>query len=87
MARRLPEPFCQFCRHEEADGTWSFDYNEHHAILLGALVPFFMWSFVVKHSEKARALVADEPWYVAFGMTIQLTILLAGVAHERRHTQ
>lgn len=82
MALRLPEPFCQFCR----DDNGKFNYHEHHAILLGALVPFFMWPFVVKHSEKAAVLVADEPWYLAFGMSIQLTILLAGVAHERRHT-
>jgi len=28
---RLPEPFCQFCRHD--DGT--FDYGEFHAIECG----------------------------------------------------
>ena len=83
----LPEPFCHFCRHQEADGSWTFDYDEHHAILLGWLTPFFMWPFIVRHSAKAKALVAEEPWYIAGGMFLQVVTLLAGVVYERRHTR
>jgi hypothetical protein len=72
----LPEPFCHFCRHHNPDGSWSFDYSEHHAILLGACVPFFMWPFMVKHSTEAKRLISDESWYVAGGMAGQLLALV-----------
>jgi len=57
-------PFCQFCRN--ADG--SFNYDEHHAILLGWFTPYFMWPFIVHHSAKAVYLIAAETWYVVGGM-------------------
>jgi len=74
---RLPEPFCQFCRHD--DGT--FDYDEWHAILLGFLFPLWLWPFVLKHDNgMAHALFTSEPWYIGGGMLVRLggLILVAG---------
>jgi hypothetical protein len=65
-------PWHEFCRN--ADGSFCFD--EWHAILLGALVPFFMWPFMVKHSTEAKRLISDESWYVAGGMAGQLLALV-----------
>ena len=75
----IPEPFSQFCH--DKDGN--FDWGEHHAILLGTLVPFFMWPFMVKHSAEAKRLVSDESWYVAGGMAGQLLALV--LLLRRRH--
>ena len=69
---KIPSPFNQFCH--DKDGN--FDWCEHHAILLGALVPFFMWPFMVKHSAEAKRLVSEESWYVAGGMAGQLLALV-----------
>ena len=69
----MREPFCQFCRH--TDGTW--DYDEWHAFLLGWFTPYFMWPFIMHHSDKAGELVARETWYVVGGMLLQFcTVLL-----------
>jgi len=79
----LGEPWCHFCRHKNDDGSFSFDYAEHHAILLGALTPFFMWPFIVRHSTQAAKLVEDEPWYVAGGMAAQALVLVALLRRSR----
>ncbi len=75
----LPKPLCEFCRHEDG----SFNYEEHHAILLGALVPFFMWPFASRHSSKAAKLLEDEPWYVAAGMAAQAVLLVILLRRSR----
>jgi hypothetical protein len=70
---RLPEPFCEFCRH--ADG--SFNYDELHALEYGWFTPYFMWRFLLKHCTEARQLFALETVYVLGGMILHwFTILL-----------
>lgn len=68
----LPEPFCQFCRHD--DGT--FDYEEHHAILVGIGDGLQPWRSDARAWEK----FSGDWWYyiVARGVTsfIGLVLLL-----------
>ena len=77
--QRLPKPLNQFCHDEHGN----FDWDEHHSILLGALVPFFMWPFIVHHSTEAKRLVSEESWYVAGGMAAQFFALV--LLLRRRH--
>ena len=84
----LPEPWCQFCRKrvpaQFVDGDWvpehfEFDYDEWHSILLGLLTPYFMWPFIMHHSDKAGELVARETWYVVGGMLAHYFTVLTPV--------
>lgn len=53
--------------------------DEHHAVCLGALIPFFMWPFVTKHCPDVVRLLDIEPWYIALGMSLRvLSYLLIG---------
>ena len=51
--------------------------DEHHAICLGALTPFVMWPFMVKHAPDAKRLLSIEPWYVVFGMSLRVLAFIA----------
>jgi hypothetical protein len=50
--------------------------DEHHAICLGLLTPFFMWSFVLRNAPEAKRLFDIEVWYVAFGMSLRVGALI-----------
>ena len=68
----LPEPFCQFCRHDDG----SLDYNELHAIEVGIADGLFPWT-----SEVHAWLLYEKDWHyyrVARRFTTTLaTIVLA----------
>lgn len=70
----LPEPFCHFCRHQADDGSWSFDYDEHHAILCGIGDGLQPW----RTDARAWGLCSDNWWYyiVARGVTTFIALVL-----------
>ena len=73
----LPEPFCHFCRRRNSNGTYSFDYDEWHAICLGLLLPVPMWWPICRWNVgDAARLLASESWYVALGTTLRLLATL-----------
>ncbi len=67
----------QFCRMKNKDGTYSFDWDEFHAICLGLLLPIPMWWPICRWNvgEPAR-LLGSEGWYVAFGITLRMAMAI-----------
>lgn len=49
------------------------DPDEHHAVCMGLFFPVFMWFPIARWNVgEAARLLASEPWYVAFGMTLRV---------------
>ena len=47
--------------------------DEHHAVCLGFLLPWFGWYLIVRYgaSSDSSRLLSSETWYVALGMTLR----------------
>ena len=73
----IPEPFCHFCRKQNDDKSWSIDYDELHALILGFLLFIPLWWPVCRWNvgEPAR-LMASETWYIAPGTIVQAVGLI-----------
>jgi hypothetical protein len=71
---KLPEPFCEFCRHNDG----SFDYEEHHAILCGIGDGLQPW----RSDTRAWGLFSKDWWYyiVARGVTTFIGLVALVVA-------
>jgi hypothetical protein len=69
---RLPEPFCEFCRHEG-----KFDYSEWHAIVCGVGDGLQPW---LPQDEAHK----DNRHYYTLFRGLATLILLLGVVRELR---